>query len=201
MATISSYSTEIDSSGNDNPDNDLIKRQLQLKHYKLLNELQTMSSELPMEYQQRISHELLSSLASCLLDDTVFQIVNGLQDIQQLTEKNLFQKRMKTSEALKAKKIALHKKHKEYIATGAMTMDQVRDAEDAFDAQIEEEMRKLDMQLIMELDQIVSDQQVTLERAGVPGFHVTNKPNEIKLQMHFLQFILSLKHENNSKNC
>ena len=55
------------------------------------------------EYQQRIPHELLSSLANCLLDDTIFQIVNGLRDIQQLTEKNLFQKRMKTLEGLKSK--------------------------------------------------------------------------------------------------
>ncbi|XP_053206816.1 protein DGCR6-like [Panonychus citri] len=192
MANISSYNTDMGFNGEDNIDVDFTKRELQQKHYRLLNELQTMSSEIPMEYQQRIPHELLSSLANCLLDDTIFQIVNGLRDIQQLTEKNLFEKRMKTLEGLKARKLSLHKSHKEHIAAGTMTMDQVRDAEDAFEVQMCEEMRKFDMELIMELDQIVSDQQVTLERAGVPGFHVTNKPNEIKLQMYFLQFILSL---------
>lgn len=38
----------------------------------------------------------------------------------------------------------------------------------------------------------VSDQQVILEKAGVPGFYVTNKPLEIKVQMYLLNFILQL---------
>lgn len=38
----------------------------------------------------------------------------------------------------------------------------------------------------------VSDQQDTLEKAGVPGFFVTNKPIEIKVQMYLLDFILRL---------
>ncbi|CAG9115832.1 unnamed protein product [Plutella xylostella] len=55
-----------------------------------------------------------------------------------------------------------------------------------------EEMKQTDMKLVMQLDQKVSDQQVTLEKAGVPGFFVTNKPIEIKVQMHLLDFILRL---------
>lgn len=38
----------------------------------------------------------------------------------------------------------------------------------------------------------VSDQQETLEQAGVPGFFVTNKPIEVKVQMYLLDFILRL---------
>lgn len=38
----------------------------------------------------------------------------------------------------------------------------------------------------------VSDQQITLEKAGVPGFYVTNNPMEIKVQMYLLDFILRL---------
>jgi hypothetical protein len=38
----------------------------------------------------------------------------------------------------------------------------------------------------------VSDQQVTLEKAGVPGFFVTNNPLDVKLQMYLLDFILRL---------
>lgn len=44
----------------------------------------------------------------------------------------------------------------------------------------------------------MSEQQVTLEKTGVPGFHVTNNPNEVRLQMYILEFILRLndtKHE------
>jgi len=39
----------------------------------------------------------------------------------------------------------------------------------------------------------VSDQQQTLEAAGVPGFYVTNKPNDIKVQMHVLDLIQRLQ--------
>lgn len=46
----------------------------------------------------------------------------------------------------------------------------------------------------------VSDQQVTLEKAGVPGFFVTNNPLDVKVQMYLLDFILRLsKHQNNGK--
>ena len=38
----------------------------------------------------------------------------------------------------------------------------------------------------------VSDQQLTLENAGVPGFRVTNNPTEIRLQMYILEFIARL---------
>ena len=44
----------------------------------------------------------------------------------------------------------------------------------------------------MELDQKVMDQQSTLEKAGVPGFFVTNNPTDIRLQMYLLAFILRL---------
>lgn len=74
---------------------------------------------------------------------------------------------------------------------------------------MDEETSKIDMKTILELDQIVShrflsyllnnlsfvevsDQQMTLERAGVPGFHVTNNPTEIRVQMYILEFIARL---------
>ena len=73
-------------------------------------------------------------------------------------------------------------------------------------------MHKFDMKAVMDLDQVVSwtyqiiickinwlvfdkqmsEQQVTLEKTGVPGFHVTNNPNEVRLQMYILEFILRL---------
>lgn len=38
---------------------------------------------------------MINSLALSLLDGTVFEIVRGLEDIQQLSERNLLNKRMK----------------------------------------------------------------------------------------------------------
>lgn len=46
------------------------------------------------QYQMRVSIELLSGLANCLLNDTVFEIVKGLMEIQHVTEKHLFQQRL-----------------------------------------------------------------------------------------------------------
>lgn len=105
------------------------REQLQERHYNLLTELQQMSSELPMysiiwwywlllitlinlsnrKYQQRLPYELLSNLASCLLDDTIPKIVSGLKDIQLFNEKNMFEKRQRFIENLKGYK-QTHKK-------------------------------------------------------------------------------------------
>lgn len=37
----------------------------------------------------------MNTIATSLLDGTVFEIVKGLEDIQQLTERNLLNRRMK----------------------------------------------------------------------------------------------------------
>ena len=58
----------------------------------------------------------------------------------------------------------------------------------------EEEVKKKDMKVIMDLDQKVMDQQVMLERAGVPGFFVTNNKQDIRLQMYLLEFINRLRY-------
>ena len=54
------------------------------------------------------------------------------------------------------------------------------------------EVTQMDQQMVLELDKLVSDQQVTLERAGIPRFFITNKQEEVQLQMHLLEFIHSL---------
>jgi hypothetical protein len=46
------------------------------------------------KYQQRVPCELLSGLANALLNDTIFEIVNVLMEIQHVTEKHLFQQRL-----------------------------------------------------------------------------------------------------------
>ena len=46
----------------------------------------------------------------------------------------------------------------------------------------------------------MSDQQVVLEKAGVPGFYVTNNPIEIKVQVYLLAFILRLGKLNPTPN-
>ncbi|KAL2298667.1 hypothetical protein Nmel_015673 [Mimus melanotis] len=65
----------------------------QERHYRLLAELQALVKALPSACQQRLSYTTLSELALALLDGTVFEIVQGLLEIQHLTEKNLYSQR------------------------------------------------------------------------------------------------------------
>ena len=47
------------------------------------------------KYQQRLPYDLLSALSNALLDGTVFQIVNGLKEVQQWEERTMFGQRSK----------------------------------------------------------------------------------------------------------
>ena len=96
----------------------------QERHYQLLSALQGLVKELPRcaaagpagwsgrasrrlgpapltapssrsSFQQRLSYTTLSDLALALLDGTVFEIVQGLLDIQHLTEKSLYNQRLR----------------------------------------------------------------------------------------------------------
>lgn len=60
------------------------------------------------------------------------------------------------------------------------------------ESRFEEELKRKDMKIILELDQKHIDQQNLLCQAGIPGFSVTNNPQEIQLQMFMLMFIMRL---------
>lgn len=65
----------------------------------------------------------------------------------------------------------------------------------------EDELRRRDVKIMQELDKKVMDQQGLLEKAGVPGFFVTNVRHEIQLQMYLLDFICRLAITHSSKAC
>ncbi|XP_059052438.1 gonadal protein gdl isoform X1 [Achroia grisella] len=157
---------------------------LQRKLYFLLEQLQDMARELPQKYQMRVPIELLSGLANCLLNDTVFEIVKGLMEIQHVTEKHLFQQRLQI--------INKHTLEIQNMIKSIQSPEQQELQKTLLLSRHRDELKQTDMKLVMQLDQKVSDQQVTLEKAGVPGFFVTNKPIEVKVQMYLLDFILRL---------
>ncbi|XP_066991834.1 gonadal protein gdl [Anabrus simplex] len=161
---------------------------LQKKVYFLLEQLQLMARELPPKYQQRVPCELLSGLANCLLNDTVFEIVKGLMEIQHVTEKHLFQQRLQI--------INKHKMEVQDLLQLGIDEETRLTRRALLQLKHKEELKQTDMKLVLQLDQKVSEQQVLLEKAGVPGFFVTNNPIEIKVQMHLLDFILRLSKMN-----
>ncbi|GFX21597.1 protein DGCR6 [Trichonephila clavipes] len=185
-------------------ESDLMNREfLAERHNKLLNELKVLCNRLPVMYQQKISESFLSELANSLLDKTVFDIVKNLHDIQMMTENNLLERRMKLISDHKAARLKIIDRHNEALANehrvnpkNAETLKARQIAElESQEKNNDDELNHLDMKIIMELDQTVSDQQITLEKVGVPGFYVTNKPIDVKLQMYLLDFIriLSIK--------
>jgi len=152
----------------------------QEKLYSLLSKLQQLSREIPAQYQQRISYDLLSSLAASLAQGTIVEIVKVLMEVQQATEKHLFQQRLQFINNQKIEK------------QNMIIKNEPQDSIAAADEKFKEELRQHDMKLVTQLDQKLSEQQVTLERAGLPGFYVTNNPTEIQVQMYLLQFILKI---------
>lgn len=172
---------------------------LQKRHYFLFSQLQNMARELPGKYQQRLAYDLLSSLASSLLDGTVFQIVQGLKEVQEWEERAMFQQRSKLVADHKAQKHELQKKHKTMLQECQskphninLVKAQIEREMETTTKRCEEELKKKDQKIIMQLDQKVMDQQSTLEKAGVQGFYVTNNPQDIRLQMYLLEFIVKL---------
>ncbi|XP_046904359.1 protein DGCR6 [Hypomesus transpacificus] len=170
----------------------------QERHYFLLSELQTLVKDLPSSFQQRLSYTTLSDLALALIDGTVYEIVQGLLDIQHLTERNLYNQRQKIHGEHRALKQDLARKHKEALQVckshnmAVLKANQLGETE-ALDIRVREEQRMMDEKIVAEMDQKVIDQQNTLEKAGVPGFYITTNPQELTMQMNLLELILKLQ--------
>ncbi|VEN64558.1 unnamed protein product [Callosobruchus maculatus] len=158
---------------------------LQKKLYFLLEQLQNMARDLPPKYQMRLPYELLSSLANCLLNDTVFEIVKGLLEIQHVTEQHLYHQRL---QFIHKKKMEEQEILKKYEHDTEKKIEELQ----KFMIKQKEELKAFNMNLVLQLDVKVADQQQILEQAGVPGFYITKNPLEIKVQMHLLDFLLRL---------
>ncbi|XP_062399885.1 protein DGCR6 [Sardina pilchardus] len=170
----------------------------QERHYYLLSELQTLVKDLPSSFQQRLSYTTLSDLALALIDGAVYEIVQGLLDIQHLTEKNLFNQRQKLHTEHRILKQDLIRKHKQALQVCkshnlALLKATQRTETEALELRVREEQRMMDEKIIAEIDQKVLDQQNTLEKAGVPGFYITNNPQEVTIQMNLLELVLKLQ--------
>ncbi|XP_073981189.1 gonadal protein gdl isoform X1 [Rhodnius prolixus] len=173
-------STPSTSSGAPKPDPLVLQRKL----YFLNEQLQIMARDLPPKYQQRIPNELLCTLAESLLDNTVFSIINTLMDIQHVTEKHLFHQRLQLiyNQTLEIQDMMLTHKDEAVRFANSMTLK----------LKHKRDLKEFDKKIIEQLDQKVYDQQRFLEKAGVPGFEITDNPTKIQVQIRLLDFILRL---------
>ncbi|KFD62220.1 hypothetical protein M514_12186, partial [Trichuris suis] len=83
---------------------------------KYVAELEAFSSTLSAREKSLLNHAVLSSLATALLDRTVFEIARELQEIQQIKEKDLFQHRQAMiNEQARAKERLLERQQQEIV--------------------------------------------------------------------------------------
>ncbi|XP_030571038.1 gonadal protein gdl isoform X1 [Drosophila novamexicana] len=157
---------------------------LQRKIYFLMDQLKEMHAELPETLQTRISYDLLTELANCVLNESIFDIVKALMELQHVTEKHLIQMRAQVEN--------------EYEIEVADWRGKIKDPEELqhilglMNIKHTKKLLETDKKIIEVLDQKVYDQQSMLQKAGVPGFYNTQNPKEIKIQMFLLDFILRL---------
>ncbi|KAF6211858.1 hypothetical protein GE061_012374 [Apolygus lucorum] len=157
---------------------------LQRKLYFLNEELQKMARDLPLKYQQRIPNELLCALAASLVDSTVFKIVSALIDIQHVTEKQLINHRNSLLLSHREEIEEMTKKHQDPAVLYANT--------ETLKLKHKMKLKEFDKGCILTLDEKLHDQQTFLEKAGVPGFEMTDDPAKIQVQVRLLDFIIRL---------
>ena len=169
------------------------------KLQRYISKLQEFVSPLPTQYKKRLPYDVLCQLAHALLDGTVFEITGGLKDIQKLSEKNLDSKRKKLAMDQRGRTVEMRRRHQAELNVTASRPHQLaliekQHAEERamFQQTSERDLLQLDQKCVLELDQIVTDQQVALQRAGVPLFSISNKPEDVRLQMYLLEFIAKL---------
>lgn len=165
--------------------------------------LRQYRDQLSTAIQQSVTKEVCKELSMSLLDGTVFEIVKELADIQQLNERALLNKRMKTVNEHKTQRMALSKKHKQEEAACKLkphNLPLVKERQEKektdLDLKLKDELRLTDQKIILELDQLVTDQQSTMQQAAVPLFSVTNQAGDIQVQMCVLGLIQKLSQIN-----
>lgn len=137
--------------------------------------------------QNRISYDLLISLSNALMNDTIFEIVKGLMDLQHVTERFLEQEAIKIASECELEIEEWNQKFANIEDQEELTL-----IKNLMKIKHEKIIRESRIKTILDLDEKVRDQQQTLECANIPGFYITENPKEIAIQMHLLNLILRL---------
>uniref|UniRef100_A0A915JZY6 RING-type domain-containing protein n=1 Tax=Romanomermis culicivorax TaxID=13658 RepID=A0A915JZY6_ROMCU len=158
-------------------DSDNCQQRTIWNHDRYVEKLQELAQNLPSDVKSYFNDELLDNLAKALTDETVFLIVAELKEIQVMTEKALFTERE-----------VLRKEREVGRKTVGIDLQK-------YDEQSGKLLADKDTYIIHELDKLVEQQQMTLEKAGIPGFFVTTDPEYQKIQLSVLEFVSLLEFE------
>lgn len=166
----------------------------QSKRYALFDKLQALVRNLDVKTQQLLPYDLLASVASSLTDSAIFTIVDHLEEIQHLTEKDLYTKRLKIVNEHKTLRNDLRKSQADDLRSCrphnlALLKTNQETESQRLEERLDKELKAFDEKLMAEIDNKVVVQQVTLKSAGVPSFFVTTEVEAIRLQMIILNLI------------
>ncbi|KAH7644962.1 gonadal protein gdl [Dermatophagoides farinae] len=159
-------------------------------HQYYLDRLKSMvENDNSSHMKKYINDQLLSDLATSLLDQTVINILIMLRLQQVNNERELMQQRDSMIAKLDAKRNSKIEQVEKKFANGEITSFKRDDLLKEMKKHYEEKIVSIDMHLLNLVDKNVREQQKTLMDAEIPGFHITNNSHEIEAQVKLLNFI------------
>ncbi|CAH8864369.1 unnamed protein product [Trichobilharzia szidati] len=173
----------------------------QQKVYHYLNKLREFLQEVPYDMRPNINEDIIQRLAHVLAEGKVFTTVSELIDSQRIEEQILHKQLVDLRAEQSATRSALRRKHRDEISMNSSrphhlpvlhrqheqeTQRLSKTQSDAF--------RSLLLRILDSLDGRVVEQQLALERLGVPTFTRTTDPDTIRIQMKILDWIVRLAH-------
>lgn len=124
-------------------------------------------------------------LANILLEDpTIFEIVKGLKDLQNETERYLKKNRNEAE--------GEHQKEIEEFMSN-LSENELAHTVALAKLQHAKRMADIDKRIIESIDSSVKEQQQTLFALKIPGFYETTDGKAITTQMHLFAFLLRLQ--------
>ena len=167
--------------------------------YHHLKYFRDCNATLPSRLRTRLSDGVMRELASALTDGTVFEIVRELEDIQQLKERRLHQRRKQILQAHQQKRneLVLQQKKERAACPRARLESLARKQQEqrhALDDRLQRELQETDQSIVKEIDVILKEQQTTLCQAAVPFFRIVSdvddtQQSEIEFQIQLLSLI------------
>ncbi|CAI2732413.1 unnamed protein product [Schistosoma spindalis] len=199
------YSSDISNSNylthtnTDLNDNHVDREYFQQKIYYYLNELRNFVQQAPFDIQTGISEDMITQLAHILAEGKIFPTVSELVNSQRVEEQILHKQLIDLRSEQSACRSALRRKHREEISMNASRPHHLPVLQKGHEQEMHrlvknqtDALRNLSLRILDSLDGRVVEQQLTLERIGVPAFLRTTNAQIIRIQMRILDWIVRL---------
>ncbi|CAH8545398.1 unnamed protein product [Schistosoma turkestanicum] len=180
-------------------ENHVDREYFQQKVYYYLNELRIFVQQAPFNIQTGISEDMITQLAHILADGQIFITVTELVNSQRVEEQILHKQLIDLRSEQSACRSALRRKHREEMSMNSSRPHHLPVLKKEHEQEMQrltknqtDALRNLSLRILDSLDGRVVEQQLTLERLGVPTFIRTTNAQLIRIQMRILDWIVRL---------